>query len=292
MHGIRLSLVLAPLALACAGGDDGSGPANGSDDTPPVGTATGGSTGGGGTGGGGTTGPAISGFTAGGYLLDHLAIVAEHDTDGDGVIDNNLPLVLNLVNVVMGTSEYSVEAVNAIIADSLYPDNIMLVDARNANNRLDLDLLLGLDDGSGLTVDPASYDGDGMSVNRLAGAFTDEIQFTASADAISLPVVLFDGIEPVPLILEAVTLSGDLDADGLDTFLLGAIPVQAVIDDMVEPLIPDEGVDIDGDGVPESKEEVLDLVWSIAPAAGDVDLGGGLTGVSTLLEFRASSAEF
>jgi hypothetical protein len=49
---------------------------------------------------------------------------------------------------------------------------------------------------------------------------------------------------------------------------------------------------MDGDGVNESKEELLELVWSIAPSAGDVDLGGGETGVSALLEFEASSSTF
>ena len=295
MRGTPISFLLIPLAVACGSGDDGSGdPANGSGSTPQAtGTGGGGTGTGTGTGGtGGTTQPPASSFTEGGYMLDELAIVADHDTDGDGVTDNNLPLVLNLVNVVLGSSDYTVEAVNAQIAASLYPENILLVDAWQTGSLLTVELLLGEEDGTGFTIDPASYAGDGTANVHLEGVFSSETDFLVASDTMELPIVLFEGADPVPLVLVSVELGGTMDTDGLDARLYGAIPVEAVIDDMVEPLIPEEGFDLNGDGVNETKEEIMDLVWSIAPAAGDVDLGGGATGVSTLLEFGASPAAF
>jgi hypothetical protein len=269
--------------------DAGAGSANGSSTgTLSSTTAASGQT----SGSGGSVSTSPSDFSAGGYLLSHLAIVAEHDVDADGTIDNNLPLVLNLVNVLLGSGAYSVEAVNEQIASTLYPDNILLVDASQTGASLTIDLLLGDDDGSGLTVNPESYDSEGNAYIGLAGSFSSQTTFAVAADMIELPIVIFEGADPAPLQLEQVTLSGNLDDAELAGLLYGVIPIQAVMDDMVEPLIPEEGVDMDGDGVNESKEELLELVWSIAPSAGDVDLGGGETGVSALLEFEASSSTF
>ncbi len=285
-------IVTLMFVLGCSGpAADGDATANGSgSDTQGLPTTGSGGPGGASTGEG--TAAPVSSFTSGGYLLNHLALVAEHDTDGDGETDNNLPLILNLVNVLMGTDDFSVESVNTQIAESLYPDNILLVDALQQDSTLTLDLLLGEDDGSGLSVDPASYDDAGVPHSRMQGAFSDEIRFTVDADAIEIPIVIFEGVDPVPLRFEVVSLSGELDTATLDAALFGAIPISGVINDMVDPLIPDEGYDLDGDGVPEPKEEILDLVWSIAPSAGDIELGDGETGVSALLEFQASAATF
>ena len=290
---MRTWIATVLLTASCANDTDadaaGAGSANGSSTSTPSSTTAGSSQT---SGSGGTVPTSPSDFSSGGYLLNHLAIVAEHDLDGDGAIDNNLPLVLNLVNVLLGTGEYSVESVNKQIASTLYPDNILLVDAAQTGASLTVELLLGDDDGSGLTVDPASYDSDGHAYINLEGSFSSQTTFAVAADVLELPIVIFEGAEPVPLQLEQVTLSGDLDDAELTAMLYGVIPIQAVMEDMVEPLIPDEGVDMDGDGVNESKEELLELVWSVAPSAGDVDLGGGETGVSTLLEFDASSSTF
>jgi hypothetical protein len=80
--------------------------------------------------------------------------------------------------------------------------------------------------------------------------------------------------------------------DGLsqEGVIRGVIPVDQLVNDVAEPLIPEEGVAIGSLWM--TKDEVMDLIADLAPLIGDVDLGDAGMGVSAALNYTATPESF
>lgn len=267
-------LLAWPIALGCGDGATDDGSTAGDDDDDLV-----------------EEGP-LSSFTEGRYVVTRLALEESPDVDGDEEVDNNLASMLVVVDIFMKTEDFSVPGFNAMLAAALYPSNIILLDARHDGAALDIGLLYGEEVEGSLVVHPESVDDDGAALVQLPGAFTSEADFGAGPTTFSIPVTFFPDTPPTPIEARDMQLHGTMDDAGVEASLRGVIPFRVIVEDIVDPMIPEEGYDLDGDGVPEPKSELMDLIWSLAPTAGDVDLGGGETGVSAWFRLEAEPATF
>jgi hypothetical protein len=178
-----------------------------------------------------------------------------YDLDGDGEIDNELPKLLALVDQFTD-EDMSLEGVNTTIAE-LQADGklILLLDALYSGGDLSVDLLLAsLDADTGvLTMDPSSYDDQGDPNSHFAGSFLDETAFSATTSAANLPFPVVSGEPPVQIPIVDATISGDfysLDSEdgsaGLGV-IVGALPVQGLVDQVVQKIVPIEEPAIDPD---------------------------------------------
>lgn len=230
--------------------------------------------------------PPASTFREGTWLVDHLVLHGEADTNGDGTDDNRLPAVLTTVDILLGDAAVSVEQVNASIENNLASNvTVVFLDGTSDGDALTLDVLPGLPD---LTVDvEAAYDDDGLVRSRLEGTLGDETGFSAEG-RLFLPVVFIPGFPPSPVRLDMVMLVGDLDADTVSGTFRGAIPVQAFVDDVVAPMIPPEGLALTP-GTLTPRDEVLALIESLAPGLADLELPSGEPAVSAVFDVGASA---
>ena len=169
----------------------------------------------------------------------------------------------------------------------------VLIEAINDQGLIDFRIYNGIADSSlNLTIDPDSLDESGDPIMRLSGAFVTEQGFFAGPGEISIPVVFIDGDAPSMVKVDQALFDGVLNDTQTAGVLTGAFPTDDLLTNVVEPLIDPEGADVDGDGVNESKDEIMALVESILPQAGDVDLGDGKVGVSTRFSFVAQPAVY
>lgn len=223
------------------------------------------------------------------YRVSELRLFAETDTDGDGVKDNHMPLALLVVDLVIATESFTVTSFNANLQDNIDDfETIILLDVRSDGRAVSLDMLRGQGTSlNNLQPAPDSYDADGAALSTLNGFFTSESAFYAGPADIEVPITLVQGLPPAPLGVLDVQMSGDANLTTVTGKLAGVIPIRQVIDKLIAPLIPPQGIDITGDGVPETQAEVIALIENVAPQLGDVDLGGGERGISSVFSFRA-----
>ena len=237
--------------------------------------------------------PFPTSFTSGQFRINKLQLSTDTDLDDDGTIDNNLPNALNLVDVLMASQDFSVESFNGLLRDNLDSwTTVVLVDAKvDSNYWLTMDLLIGeADEYFALSVDPISYDQHGDPVSSLMGAFTSETMFFAGPDDFSISVSFFDTMAPLPVKIEKARFEGGMTANSNAGTLTGALPIDELINKVIDPLLDPNGTDINGDGIKETKAQILKLIWSIAPSAGDVDLGNDRTGVSCRFTYSSLPA--
>lgn len=279
------SSALLFLAPGCTSPEDDTG-----SDTGPTDTAT-----------GDTADPSqedtdtapASDFEAGQYRVSTLELMESgvgFDIDGDGEQDNKLPDILTMVNYFVADIDLSPDGFNATLADSLESGAlILLLDARHTGSDLTLDLLLGAEDDVGeLSVDEEqSYDeGTGEPYSRLHGAFLDQVAYEAGPDDIQIPITVYPD-EPALLVpLVGGLAEGDLEAEATEGMLGGAIPVEDLVDQVVAPIIPEEGYD------DRTKEEWLELIESTAndEAVSDLELEDGSRAFSAALAYTAAPA--
>lgn len=202
------------------------------------------------------------------------------DMTGDGMPDNALPGALFL----LGSIGLSVQDINANVAWAF--DNnltIVLLHARQPYSKLFLDVLVGKEGAVLGTVepDPGSYNPDGTPRSGLEGAFTDQDDFDAGPATIGVMVSVDEDIDPFMMQFEVARVDGTVDNTvGIQSTLTGAIPVDSLMADVVTPLIPEEGYNIDFDAELETKEEVLAFIEAIATQVADVELDGDRKGIS------------
>jgi len=278
-----LLMVVLPAWIGCSSSGITDPDPSTSDTGTTVGDATPGGTGG---GGGSNNEPPKSTFTETTFMLDSLEVVEEDDLDGDGYTDNNLPIVISLVELTVGADLFSLDLINESLNESLYPDNIVLFDAAYTSPDLAVGVLFGSDTGGGLDVDPASYDANGVPLNVLDGEFFDQTRFSANASAtVDFPLTLVPDTPAANITFHDLELTGTMDGLSSAGTMYTVIPVNQVVEEVAEPLIPAEGVEIFGSWM--TKDEVMDLIWELAPLLGDVDLGDGEMGVSSMLQYTA-----
>ncbi len=210
-----------------------------------------------------------SSFDTGKYRASGLVVVEEtegFDLDGDGEVDNKLPTLLSLVDPFT-KQDMSREGVNATIVEMLAEESlVLLLDAAQVRGELGIDLLLASrDEDSGvLSMDPSSFDADGNPNSRFSGAFLDETLFETGAASAELPFPVVAGEPPVQIPLRDALLHGELLATW-DTGAVadtgawvpvagtgsmgGALPVDGLIDQVVDKIVPpyepDTGADPD-----------------------------------------------
>jgi hypothetical protein len=238
--------------------------------------------------------PFPSSFPGGQFRVTKLQLSTESDTDGDGIIDNNLANMFMTMDLLISSEDLSTETFNLRLQENLglWRTNV-LIEAENDNGVIEFKLYQGINDGNfNLSIAPESLDENGEALINLAGAFTTEQGFNAGPGTISLPVVIFEDDDPLPVSMEQTIFDGVLNSEQSAGVMTGALPIDELIEKVIEPIIDENGSDIDGDGVLESKEEIMTLIESIAPAAGDIDLGNNRTGVSARFSFVATPVEF
>ncbi len=235
-------------------------------------------------------------YSDGKYKVSSLSINAESDgidVNGDGTPENNLPNALKLIDLAMPDFDLSRENLNAILADTILSgDLIYLIQAKHYQGELIMDWYPGEADFNG-AVSPAArgYDSSGYPISRLRGDFSDERAFKVGPGEMTISMLLLPPPQPfVDLPFELAHVQGTIWANECEGIIGGAIPADILVEDIIEPLIPEEGVDTDGDGVINlSKEAIMTTVRNLAANEGvsDVDLGDGRRGVSSAMQFTA-----
>ena len=232
----------------------------------------------------------ISEFREGFWLVTSLAIVEDTDLDDDGVVDNKLPEILVAIDELLRDEPLSVEAINTNIQANI--DNfvtVVFLEGRSDGEDLALDVLNGfsIDGSSTLAVSPSSYDDQGDALSTLTGSFSSNTDFSVFGD-LEMVVTMVSGVDPAPVRVESVTIEGLAGPGAIGGRMHGILPVDAFIDDVVASMIPEEGLEI-FPGTLSTKEEILDLVRSIAPGLADATLPSGEAGVTAAFELSAGS---
>ena len=277
---MRSFLILGCLLGACSGDDTETGVDETGTDTDT-----------------GTTEPA-SDYVSGQYRLTSFVLLEEgqgRDLDEDGEPDNNLPNALAPVDLIVSDMDLSRDGLNTRVADSLdsFLMNVLL-DAEHSGNTLTLEVLAGLydEEAETMAVDPGSYDAQGVPTT-MTGAFESQTAFSAGATTARIPVTFFEGEPPIPVPLERAQIIGDLSAEGSTGLLVGVIPSELLVDEVIAQLIPEEGYDSNGDGEPDiAKDALLESIRTIAknPNIADIWLGDDRFGISAAFEFEAGVA--
>jgi hypothetical protein len=252
----------------------------------------------------GDSGEILSSYTAGQYrsyffqLLTELGDGGEPqglDIDGDGVVDNKLPSVLPAVVMISGNEALSLEGLNGSISDAMAADAlIMLMEAVHTSGDLRLDVLLGSLDGSGtLGVDAVSFGADGTPVARLGGRFESQKRFVVTSDRIEIPIIFDPEAPPVLLPLAMARIEGTLEETGIQGVLGGAIPIDDLVEQVLEPLLPSEEEYDPADYQGMERDVLLETVRTIGnETLADIDLDDGTKAISAGLIFGADPASF
>ena len=230
----------------------------------------------------------ITAFAGGLYRIGALDLMGDDDVDSDGVVDNNLVNALALVDGMLPTTDLSLANFNATINTGMAETNIILLEfAVTDGEAAQIGVLYAEENNGNYRVDPASLDAYGDALIQLEGAFVSQDAFGAGPGEINFPAELVPQAELSIVTIVEAHVEGTIDDTISNGQLSGVLPVRSIIDDMIAPLIPPEGFDVDGDGINETVQEVLDLVESIAPLVGDVTLPGGEPGVSCTFSYFA-----
>lgn len=284
LHPVLLSVLLLSLALsACK--DKETGDTSAVDDTSSdtEDTDTGDS----------VPDERVSSFENGNYRVNSLTIVEDSETgfdlDGDGTIDNKFPSVLMLVDLAMD-GDYSTEGFNATIAEALKTENlILLIEASQdpESFMLSYDLLLGMVDPKTkeIVVDQEqSYNGD-VAYGHMQGYFDAETTYSTGPDDIQVPISFFVGEPALMVPIDLAVTTGVIDATSNTSMIGGAIPVNALVEQVVEPMIPEEGYE------GQTKKEILKSISDLAsnPNVSDLELSDGSRAFSATLTVQAQA---
>ena len=218
-----------------------------------------------------------SSFVSGEFLLVSLQVDPETDLDGDGVIDNNLPNALAAIEQVIPEDEWELGEFNARLDETLHTTTRILLDADHDGQRLDLDVVLE-------TLGDADFE----DRTTFGGVFTDERSFSAGPGDLRMPMLAYAEADPVDIQLWDTVITGVMDDGGSAGTMATVIPIAPLMDDVIAPMIPASGFDLNGDGVKESHDEVMDFLWAVAPLLGDVTFDDGQTGISAFLHWEAA----
>ncbi len=195
-------------------------------------------------------------FTEAKYSAKSLSVLPETegiDLDGDGVINNKLPTLLALVDPFT-TEDMSLEGVNTTVSEMQAEGQlVMLLDSLYDAGELRIDLLLSArdEDTGALVMDSSSYADDGTPNSRFTGVFEDTTHFLVLAPTADLPFPVVAGDPPVQVPLIDAVIDGelyDLSEGRPDTgdwtaglgLMVGALPVQGLVDQVVQNIVPPE----------------------------------------------------
>ena len=226
------------------------------------------------------------------YRMSSLGILAEADTDGDGVTDNHLPEGLELLDFAVPESGFGLVAFNERLAEHV--TDLRPIDlAVRISDTLALDVLSSVQDEDGVV----RIDEDHPTT--LTGTIDDAGGFDAGPGDLVLDVVLGDDLPSVPLgLLETRAVGELLDAGFSESepgrirgTLYTLLSIDAVVREVIEPSVPDDGWDVDRDGTAEPKSEVMAIVSNLAELLGDGALLDGSPAISAAIGFEAEESE-
>ncbi len=229
------------------------------------------------------------------FVLQPVDTGPNVDEDPEG--DNNLPKLLTFAASAVDPA-LAPDEINLTIAENLATDVLItLLEANYADLALTVAVLGGAKDPETLVigVDPLSLDSQGEPISVLDGVFTTELDFSVSSDRIDVPAVFRPGDAPVLVPIALSTLQGTMSAGGSAGTLSGVAPAQPFIDQVIDPLIPDEGWDSDGDGdIDQSKESLMKSVTDIVnnPNMSDWVFEDGSRGITAVFSYEAVPADF
>ena len=238
-----------------------------------------------------------SSYESGNYRMVRFSLLPTEeglDVTGDGAIDNKLPAILPIVDALT-SDDMSADGLNASIADGLETNGlILLVSAVYTEGLLTYDLLLGLQDeeSGGLSIDPRSYDDAGDPQGRFNGSFESETWMKVEAKEVQIPMTFDAGATVLEIPFSIARMEGAL-AETSEGILGGVIPVEGLIDQVIDPLIP-SGDDYDPanyNGM--TREEFLLSIQDLAnmDTVSDVPLEDG-RGISAAFSYEAEAAAF
>jgi hypothetical protein len=238
-------------------------------------------------------GPVVypSTFTTGKFRATSLTLLpAEQglDQDGDGTVDNNLPFALTTADSVVRDLDLSPTGIQAQIDTSIADNDLnLLVSADYLQGLFTLAVLSGSwDETTGTyTADAAGFGSDGKPLSLLDGTFLDQTAFEAGSDQVLVPLTFIAGEPPALVPVRRARWTGSATPDSVDGMLTGVLPAVPLAEDVLAPLIPEEGV---GNL---TKEQLLGALRTFAglETIADIDLGNGERGVSCALQVSAPS---
>ncbi|MCO4743867.1 MAG: hypothetical protein KC912_03700 [Proteobacteria bacterium] len=240
-----------------------------------------------------------SSFEYGKFKASSLVLLPEGeglDFTGDGEPDNNLPNALIPVDFVMTNVDMSRDGFNETLASAIASNllNILML-ARHEDLILEIDLLGGTTENGYLQVDDISLDTDGTPASTFRGHFDSERKFTGGPDNVYVPMTFFESSGSVLAQVKQAHVWGNLDDNAIDGYIAGVVPARALIDEVIEPTIPEEGFDTDGDGIADiTKATIMETVENLADNENiaDVELANGERGVSAAFQFVAFQTDF
>ena len=236
-----------------------------------------------------------SDYEAGKYRATSVSLLPTGeglDLTGDGEIDNVLPAKLPLINAFTN-DDLSFEGMNTSLTESVADNTlIVLIEAAYVQGLLKYDVLLGaLDESDALSVDAVSLNTDGSPTARFEGEFLDSVSIQTSADDAGVPFQFMPETPPVLIPMKMARLDGELDNDTTLAILGGAIPVEAFVTEVVDPLLPplEEYDPANFNGL--ERDELLQQVRDIAnlPSVSDIELESGERAFSAALSFEADA---
>ena len=205
--------------------------------------------------------------------------------------DNKLPDALTLIDFAIADQDFSLDGFNTLIAGSI-DEKILNILLKTSYERQSLGVTVYSGDwdeeGSVYTVDPGSYDADGNPVSNFSGYFDSETEFAVNAEAATLPVTFIASEGPLPVPLRIATISGIATQEGLTGQITGVIPGDEMVNDVISPMIPEEGAS----GM--SYEQIIELVQNLTKneTLMDVPLEDGKRGISAAFTFSSSVETF
>ncbi len=168
-----------------------------------------------------------------------------YDFTGDGVPDNKIAAVLELVTTTFGSTlgSFSVDDVNLRIAEMLDAERaivLMHAEAVGTTGDLRLDLVRGLRDEDGdLFGVIEDYDESNEPKQSMDGRFTTETTFDVGPAPLTIPIQLYAN-DPVILVgASEARIFGDIESRKIDAKIAGVFEVEQVMEGIVRPLIED-----------------------------------------------------
>ena len=208
------------------------------------------------------------------------------DLNGDSLPDNKLPDALTLIDFAIADQDFSLDGFNTLIAESIEGQILnILLGTSYEMQALGVTVYSGVwdEEANEYSIDPGSYDEAGNPVSSFAGYFDSETDFAVSAEAATLPVTFIASEGPLPVPLRMATISGTATNDGMTGQITGVIPGDDMVNDVISPMIPEEGAG----GM--SYEQIMELVQNLTKneTLMDVPLDDGKRGISAAFTFSS-----
>jgi hypothetical protein len=218
------------------------------------------------------------------YRILTLGVDPETDANDDGAVDNHFPTALATIDALLPGQGFTIPEFDARLTDNVVNWSPVVVDTETVDEGAILYLHLivyaaSFDAAGNVVID----EGSGVLLpGSLGGA-----NFAVGPADFDLWVVGLEGLAPIPVKFRETYITGALQPDRIDGQITSVIPLDQLVAEFVDPMVPPEGWDLQGDGLLEPREEVLAFIDEVSPLLADVSLPDGQPGISVRLDFTA-----